>query len=335
MSPAATDRPPSSGRPDLLPPIPVTVLGGFLGAGKTTIVNDLLRALADRRVAVVVNDFGEIDIDGGLIAAVHDDVMTLTNGCICCSIRDSVASTVMRLAERSDRPDHVVIEASGASEPGALAETFIELERVGYMRVDGLVSVIDADAFDPDDPHFGPLTRAQVKQADLLVMMKLDLVDEARAEQVRAAVRRLHPDARIVDRADVSTEILLGLRDDALPRIAGDQGIDEAPRPAAATFRTGHLRIDRPVSFRTVLPALGRLPAAVVRAKGWLNLLERPGDRIAVHVVGRRVHVRTIDRWADHPNETPRTELVFIGARDGWDPTELTEALRSTVVAPP
>ena len=312
-------------RPDLRDPIPVTVIGGFLGAGKTTLLNDLIGGFQDRRLAVVVNDFGAIDIDGKLVAAVHDDVVTLTNGCICCTMRDGVGTTVLRLAERPTPPEHVVIEASGASEPGALAEVFIELQRAGFVRVDGLVTVVDADGFDVDNPQQGRLARAQVAQADLLVLSKLDLASAERADGVRATIRRINPNARIVDKALCTPAVLLGLRDEDI----FDPDTRTLSPPEDADFKTAHLRIEAPVSFKTFLPALNQLPPAVVRAKGFLNLIERPGDKIVVHVVGRRVHVRTIGRW-DDGDEPARTELVFIGRPDGWDADQLIETLETS-----
>ncbi len=314
-----------SDRPDLRPPLPLTVFGGFLGAGKTTLINALITELADRRLAVVVNDFGSIDVDGRLIAAVHDDVVTLTNGCICCTMRDGVGTTVLRLAERAEPPEHVLIEASGASEPGALAEVFIELQRAGFVRVDGLVTAIDADGFAPDDPDVGRLTRAQVAQGDLLVLTKLDLVDTTRADEVRSRLRVLNPHARVVDAADCTPNVLLGLRDADVFDSARPQRL--TPVPASTQFRTGHLRIDEPVSFRPLFDALKALPIPVFRAKGWLNLAERPGDKIVVHVVGRRIHVRTEGQWGDTPDDIPRTELVLIGAARGWDPATVTAEL--------
>lgn len=314
-------------RPDLRPPLPLTVVGGFLGAGKTTLLNEMLSGPVDRRLAVVVNDFGSIDIDGKLIAAVHDDVVSLTNGCICCSIRDGVANTVLRLAERPTPPEHVVIEASGASEPGALAEVFIEMQRAGFVRLDGLVTAVNADDWDPGpddsknrtDPH--RLARAQVQQADLLVLTKLDIADAATADDIREKIHAINPNARIIDKSDCTPDVLLGLR-------AAIRPTDGRLLAAHHHFQSGHVRLDDPVSFKVFLPLLTRLPAGVIRAKGWLSLIERPGDKILVHVVGRRIHVRTVGPWNDEP---PHTELVFIGTQKGWSPQTLSDELAKAV----
>lgn len=317
-----------SHRPDLRPPLPITVVSGFLGAGKTTLINRLLEAPKGRRLAVVVNDFGAINVDARLVAAVHDDVVSLTNGCICCTIRDGVGATVLRLAERSVPPEHVIIEASGISEPGALAEVFVELQRPGFVRLAGLVTVVDADGLDVNDPHQGPLARAQVMQADLLVLTKLDLAAPDRVEHVRTTIRALNPRARIVAGTDGLELVLLGLTDaDGLK--VDPKAIEAGHRhePSAHPFRTAHVRIDAPVSYRSFLPKLTDLPPAIYRVKGWLNLIERPDDEILVHVVGRRLHVRTLGRWSDGSNPPPRTELVLIGTAAGWDPDAVIASL--------
>ena len=196
------------------------------------------------------------------------------------------------------------------------------MQQVGFVRLDGLVTVVDTDEFDPDDPQVGPLTRAQVRQADLLVLSKLDMVNAARADEVKSQIRGLNPHARLVETCPPA--LLLGLRDqDIKPGLT-------APllgHASASHFQTAHLRIEAPVSFRTFLPRLTALPTAVYRAKGWLNLKERAGDKILAHIVGRRIHVRTVGPWADEPSETPRTELVFIGAPDGWASDQLVADL--------
>jgi G3E family GTPase len=110
------------------PPIPVTVVAGFLGAGKTTLLNHILQAEHDRPIGVVVNDFGAINIDAELVAEVSEGVVTLVNGCICCSIRMDLINTVMQLAHRPDRPEHIVVESSGVADPAGIIKTFLDLE---------------------------------------------------------------------------------------------------------------------------------------------------------------------------------------------------------------
>src|SRR5882762_6849257 len=121
--------------------IPFTVIGGFLGAGKTTLLNRLLRQAGGRRFAVLVNDFGALDIDGGLVAEHGGDTVSLANGCLCCTIGDSLVTTLMALLERPDRFDHVVVEASGVADPGRIADLAVLEPR---LTRDGVIVVVDA-----------------------------------------------------------------------------------------------------------------------------------------------------------------------------------------------
>ncbi len=288
--------------------VPVTVIGGFLGAGKTTLVNRLIPAI-DRRVGVLVNDFGELSIDQRLIVAAEDDVVALSNGCICCSMRDGVMSTVYRVLEREDPPEHLVVEASGVSDPRSLADLFLDAERVGTVRLDALIGVADAGRFDATDR----LARAQVQASDLVVLNKVDTVDAARRAEVEAELRSIAPAARIVEAryGDVPVPILLGARAEQMRRLGHvHDGVD------AARFESWGFERDEAISFRTILPVLKDLPPTIYRAKGTLHLAEREGKEIGVQVVGRRVWVKTL---GDDPS--PRTALAFIAERGtvDWD----------------
>jgi G3E family GTPase len=285
--------------------VPVTVVGGFLGAGKTTLVNRLIPAI-DRRVGVLVNDFGELAIDQRLIVAADDDVVALSNGCICCAMRDGVMSTVYQVLEREDPPEHLVVEASGVSDPRSLADLFIDAERVGTVRLDALIGVADAGRFDPTDR----LARAQVQAADLVVLNKIDTVDDARREEVEAAVREAAPHARVVPASygNVPVPILLGARADQMRKLGHVHGID------ASRFESWSYVRDDPVSFRHILPVLKDLPRTIYRVKGTLNLEERPNKDIVVQVVGRRLWVKTLG-----DTDAPRTALAFIAERGTVD----------------
>ena len=132
-------------QPDNFTPVPVTIVGGFLGAGKTSLLNHILNSVTDKRVAVLVNDFGEINIDAKLVTSVEGNTVSLSNGCICCTIRDDLIVEVLKLLGRDEPPEHIIIETSGVSKPLLVVETFVRPEAYAYTEVQGLISVLDAD----------------------------------------------------------------------------------------------------------------------------------------------------------------------------------------------
>lgn len=288
--------------------VPVTVIGGFLGAGKTTLVNRLIRDLEGRRVGVLVNDFGELAIDQRMIVAAEEDVVSLANGCICCSMRGGVMSTVYQLLERDDAPEHLIVEASGVSDPRSLAEIFIEAEKIGTVRLDALISVVDTERFD----HTDNLARAQVQATDLVVLNKTDLVDRSRIDAVTENIRALSPDVRIVETVEgaVPVELLIGGGATALREAGPIHGVD------ASRFETWTYERKRPFEYRKLLPRLTSLPSAIYRAKGVLSLVEREGKEIVVQIVGKRLWLKTLGEWTE---DRAKTSLVVIGEKGEVD----------------
>lgn len=292
-------------------PRPFTVVGGFLGAGKTTLVNRILGAAGGTRYAVMVNDFGAINVDAALIAAHDGQTMALTNGCICCSLADGFVTAMLRLMRTPERFDHVIVEASGVSEP----DRIMDVARLDpLLRPDAIVVLADAEtvAAHLADPRVSEIVAAQIASADILLATKADLVAATALDGAKAALRRLNDAAPILRcrTSEVPVGALLGT-------------LSHEARMAAhahpATFYTRTLVFEAPLD-RGVLDAFaGSLPAAVLRGKGVLAFRGEE-DAFEWQRVGARMTLAPLGRPA-----LPRSELVLIGTEplDGLDPFPL------------
>ncbi len=179
--------------------IPITIITGFLGAGKTTLLNRLLRAEHGLRLAVLVNDFGSVNIDAQLIIGIEGETISLKNGCICCTIRDDLREAVLRLLAREDAPDAIVIETSGVSDPYAVAATFtLSADLRERTQVDCIVALVDAEQVTDLSGELFGLAVDLVSAADLVVLNKLDLVSERQRENARGWVMGFAPKVSFV-----------------------------------------------------------------------------------------------------------------------------------------
>lgn len=304
--------------------VPFSILTGFLGAGKTTVLNRMLSAPQGRRIAVLVNELGRIAIDSRLILSQGGDVLELAGGCVCCKIDvkndlwDGIADVIRR-----SRPDHVVLETTGIAEPAAIIEGFERLPEAERERVlvAGVICLVDAEAgaarLDRRDE-----IRAQIELADRLLLSKLDVAPPGNVEALHARLREMNPDAELAsfplteEGTSALTHWVLAQRE------LGSRGHARATH----AHRGGQLVAvsfveDAPLLAGPVMALVQELGDRLLRAKGFLHVAGEP-RRAFLEVAGTRTTLGYQEPWGSEP---PRTELVLIG--EGLDEAALRRQL--------
>ncbi|MCB9896792.1 MAG: GTP-binding protein [Planctomycetes bacterium] len=299
-------------------PLPATVLTGFLGAGKTTLLNRILTGSHGRRIAVVVNEFGDVGIDRGLVVDTQEEVYEFNNGCLCCTFRVDLVETLRRLLDGRRPPDAIVVETTGLASPTPVVQSFFVDEAVRrQVRLDAVVTLVDARHV---ELHLdgSSVARAQIACADVLLLNKIDLVDDADVARVTKRLRGMNALAEVhpCRQADVPLAAVLDVRgfdlDATLLRGAavggGGEPVHEGDVTSVAIDEAGALDPETTTMWLRFLAA--RRGQDLYRMKGILDLAGRDA-RTVFHGVHTLFEARVDRAW--RPGEERRNRLVFIG----------------------
>lgn len=338
--------------------IPATVVTGFLGAGKTTLIRHLLQNAGGRRIALIVNEFGDVGVDGELLRGCgeqtcrEEDIVELANGCICCTVADDFLPTMTRLIERAAPPDHIVIETSGLALPQPLVRAFTWPEVRARVTVDGVVAVVDAAAvaegrFAADEAaveaqrradaaldHDSPLAELfddQLACADMVLLNKADLVDAAALARIEVELtQEVRPGVRFVASAGgrIDAAILLGLAAGAEDDLERRRSHHEMEGEAGHNHDDFESFVVEAAAFASRDELVARIDAAVraydiLRLKGFAAL-DGAEARLAVQAVGPRLETYFDRPW--RAGETRASALVVIGEK-GLDRTAIAALL--------
>ena len=286
--------------------VPVTIISGFLGAGKTTLINALLQGDHGLNITVLVNDFGAINIDAELILKREREVMELSNGCVCCSIQSDMVAQLRTMFLSDKPPEYLLIEASGISQPGRIASVFGYPQLRSFARLDAVITLIDVTNVSELSENSAQLVQTQLEAADMIVLTKTDL---ASAEAVRAVRSHwLLPDQPVFQASHGDVPVQYILNTSAHP----DRGEEIGGPASKGRFFSQGMVATAPISYARFRSALSALPNSVFRAKGFLYCEDFPETRIVFQKVGARLDFQKAGPW----EEAPETRLVVIGERE-------------------
>jgi G3E family GTPase len=273
------------------PRTPIGVIAGSLGSGKTTLVRKVLDQ-ADRRYAVLMNEFGELPIDSEVIRGKNVEIAELVGGCVCCSLTGELEAAVNEIIDRV-HPEYILLEATGIAEADALV--FEVEEKIPRVRLDSVVCIVDADA-SVRFPAVGYAGRSQLQAADIVLINKVDLVTEAEIEKVIAQVREFNPDAAVLKTVRCAADVCV------LFGLAVEDRVRNIPVRGEGTFGSFAYTTATPLDESRFREAVSRFPSSVFRAKGFVRF--RDASRLFNYVAGRA-------EFEEFPTEL--TKLVFMG----------------------
>jgi cobalamin biosynthesis protein CobW len=324
--------------------IPVTIITGFLGSGKTTLIRNLIQNAKGRRLAIIVNEFGELGIDGEILKSCctnEEDILELSNGCVCCTVQEEFLPVMVKLLERQDSLDHIIIETSGLALPKPLLHAFNWPELKTKITVDAVITVVDAvgqatgeicdrervqaqrmndDSIDHETP-IEELFEDQLSCADLVVMTKMDLIDSAKLEEVKSIIaNKVRPNVKMVFASNgvIEPEILLGIHAAAENDLESRHSHHEEDHANGLDHEHDDsidsivIAIQAPHTPESLVEALKVLITEheIYRIKGFVHIENKP-MRMVLQGVSNRFDFYYDRKWKE--GEARKTSLVIIG----------------------
>lgn len=296
-------------------PIPVTILTGFLGAGKTTLLNYILKQQHGYKFAVIVNEVGKIGIDGMLVENSKDEVVEMSNGCLCCTVRKDLVKGVQNLLKKGGF-DYLLIETTGIADPGPVAQTFLNIPQLQqYVRMDSIITVVDSEQIEKQMKET-ETAREQIAMADFVLLNKTDLVDEAQLTKLEAKVRELNPHASLfrTNQSQVNLKELLDMNAfDLDKKLSVDpEFLNELRQRHHHDINSFSFEFDKPFVIEALEKFVQELSETekIYRSKGFLWIVGNP-RRAIFHGVNNRFTLMWDRLWEKEEKRT--SQLVFIG----------------------
>ncbi len=297
------------------PRIPVTILTGFLGAGKTTLLNYILHQQHGYKFAVIVNEVGEIGIDGQLVENAREEIVQMNNGCVCCTVRKDLVKSIQSLLKRGGF-DYILIETTGIADPAPVAQTFLNIPQLQqFVQLDSIITVVDAEQIEKQMAEV-ETAREQIAMADFILINKTDLVDEEHLKSLECKIAELNPHAQVfrTNHSQVNLKEILDMAAfDVDRKLAVDpEFLNELNQRHHHEIKSVSFKFEQPFSldrFQNFIEDLNGT-AKIFRSKGFISIAGNP-RRAIFHGVNNRFTLLWDRLW--NKDETRTSQLVFIG----------------------
>ena len=297
------------------PRIPVTILTGFLGSGKTTLLNYILQQQHGYKFAVIVNEIGEIGIDGQLVENAKEEIVALNNGCVCCTVRKDLVKSVQALVKRGGF-DYLLIETTGIADPAPVAQTFLNIPQLQqYVQLDSIITVVDAEQIEKQMSDV-ETAREQIAMADFVLLNKTDLVDEPHLQRIEQIIALLNPHTQTfrTNHSQVNLKEVLDMAAFDVDRklTVDPKFLDELNTRHHHEIQSCAFSFDQPFHIERFEAFVQQLTenAKVFRSKGFISITGNP-RRAIFHGVNNRFTIFWDRLW--ETGETRKSQLVFIG----------------------